>query len=121
MRPEVVVVPVSDVERAKAVNEKAGFNEDVDTKPNEDLRAAQMTPPGSACSISIVKGPDAPEIEPGSLQGLQITTSDLPCVRAEIPERGVDQRDLEMRPAVRGYRPVEGDLEGFNTAAFAVE
>jgi catechol 2,3-dioxygenase-like lactoylglutathione lyase family enzyme len=119
MRLEVVVVPVSDVDRAKAFYEKAGFNVDVDSRPNEDLRVVQMTPPGSACSISMVKGPGAPDMEPGSLQGLQITTSDLPSVRAELAERGVEISEIQRYDQqVRGFRPVDGDLEVFNAFAF---
>ncbi len=119
LRLEVVVVPVSDVDRAKAFYEKAGFNVDVDTSPNEDLRIVQMTPPGSACSISMVKAPGAPDMEPGSLQGLQITTSDLPAVRAELAERGVEISEIQRYDQeARGFRPVEDDLEVFNAFAF---
>ncbi len=120
MRLEVVVVPVSDVDRAKAFySEKVGFNVDVDTTPNEDLRVVQMTPPGSACSISMVKGPGAPDMEPGSLQGLQITTSDLRGVRAELAARGVEISEIQRYDQqARGFRPAEGDLEVFNAFAF---
>jgi catechol 2,3-dioxygenase-like lactoylglutathione lyase family enzyme len=120
LRLEVVVVPVSDVDRAKAFYEgKAGFNVDVDSRPNEELRIVQMTPPGSACSISMVKGPGAPEMEPGSLQGLQITTSDLRAAWAELAERGVEISEIQSYDQqARGFRPVEGDLEVFNAFAF---
>jgi catechol 2,3-dioxygenase-like lactoylglutathione lyase family enzyme len=119
LRLEVVVVPVSDVDLAKAFYEKAGFHVDVDSRPNEELRVVQMTPPGSACSISMVKGPGAPEMEPGSLQGLQITTSDLRGVRAELAKRGVEISEIQTYDQqTRGFRPVEGELEVFNAFAF---
>lgn len=119
MRLEVVVVPVSDVDRAKAFYETAGFNVDVDSRPNDEFRVVQMTPPGSACSISMVKGPGAPEMAPGSLQGLQITTSDLPAVRAELIERGVEISEIQRYDQeAGGFRPVEGELEVFNAFAF---
>ena len=119
LRLEVVVVPVSDVDRARAFYEKAGFNVDVDSRPNEELRVVQMTPPGSACSISMVKGPGAPDMEPGSLQGLQITTSDLRAVRAELVERGVEISEIQTYDQqARGFQPVEGDLDVFNAFAF---
>jgi hypothetical protein len=119
LRLEVVVVPVSDVDRAKAFYEKAGFNVDVDSRPNDELRVVQMTPPGSACSISMLKGPGAPEMQPGSLQGLQITTSDLRGARAELVERGVEISEIQTYDQqARGFRPAEGELETFNAFAF---
>ncbi|MGH2807460.1 MAG: VOC family protein [Actinomycetota bacterium] len=119
LRLEVVVVPVSDIDRAKAFYEKAGFNVDVDTRPNPDLRVLQMTPPGSACSISMVKGPGTPEMEPGSLQGLQITTSDLRADRAELAERGVEISEIQTYDQqLQGFRPADGELETFNAFAF---
>jgi catechol 2,3-dioxygenase-like lactoylglutathione lyase family enzyme len=119
LRLEVVVVPVSDVDGAKAFYEKAGFNVDVDSRPNQDLRVVQMTPPGSACSISMVKGAGAPEMEPGSLQGLQMTTSDLRAARAELVERGVEISEIQTYDQqAREFRRVEGNLEVFNAFAF---
>ncbi|MGH2789463.1 MAG: VOC family protein [Actinomycetota bacterium] len=119
LRLEVVVVPVSDVDRAKAFYEQAGFNVDVDSQPNEEFRVVQMTPPGSACSISMVKGPGTPDMEPGSLQGLQITTSDLRATRAELEERGVEISEIKTYDQQAGeFRPVEVDLEVFNAFAF---
>jgi catechol 2,3-dioxygenase-like lactoylglutathione lyase family enzyme len=119
LRLEVVVVPVSDVDRAKAFYEKAGFNVDVDTQPNEQFRVVQLTPPGSACSITFVKGPGAPEMEPGSIQGLQMTTSDIRGVQAELAERGVEISEIQAFDQQAGeFRPVEGELEVFNAFAF---
>jgi catechol 2,3-dioxygenase-like lactoylglutathione lyase family enzyme len=86
---EVVVVPVSDVDRAKDFySERVGFVVDVDHRPSESFRVVQLTPPGSACSITIGKGlSDSP---PGSLKGLQLVVSDLAAARAELVARGVD-------------------------------
>ena len=92
---ELVAVPVSDVDRAKAFyTEKAGFNADVDVKVSEELRFVQLTPPGSACSIALGSGfLDTP---PGSLQGLQLVVADIHAARAELVERGVDVSEVEV-------------------------
>jgi catechol 2,3-dioxygenase-like lactoylglutathione lyase family enzyme len=85
---EVVVVPVSDVDRAKRFyDEQLGFAVDVDTRVGE-LRVVQLTPPGSACSITIGVGLAA--MEPGSLKGLQLVVDDLVAARAQLVERGVE-------------------------------
>ena len=120
MRLEVVVVPTSDVDRSKAFYaEKLGFNVDVDSSPSESFRVVQMTPPGSACSISLVKGPQTPQMEPGSLKGLQMTTSDLAGVREELASRGVEVSEIQRYdPMEGGFRPVEGELETFNAFVF---
>jgi predicted enzyme related to lactoylglutathione lyase len=82
---ELVVVPVSDVDRAKAFYmEQAGFNLDVDHRAGEDFRVVQLTPPGSACSIALMRNADAA----GSLHGLHLVVSDLDAARAELVERG---------------------------------
>ena len=87
-RLEVVVVPVSDVDRAKAFyGERCGFTIDLDTT-NGGLRVVQITPPGSACSITI--GTGITTSEPGSYEGLQLVVSDIEAARAELIERGVD-------------------------------
>ena len=79
---EVVVVPVSDVDRAKTFYaEKVGFNVDHDTRVGEGVRVVQLTPPGSACSIAI--GTGIVESQPGSVQGLQLVVSDIEAARAE--------------------------------------
>ena len=86
---EVVVVPVSDVDRAKRFySEQCGFNVDVDNSLGEEFRNVQLTPPGSACSIVIGKGL-APG-KPGSLKGLQLCVEDVEAARAQLAERGVD-------------------------------
>jgi catechol 2,3-dioxygenase-like lactoylglutathione lyase family enzyme len=94
---ELVAVPVSDVDRAKAFyTEKAGFNADHDHTVTEDLRFVQLTPPGSACSIAIGSG--ITEMPPGSVQGLQLVVSDIEAARAELSGRGVDVGDIQDFP-----------------------
>jgi catechol 2,3-dioxygenase-like lactoylglutathione lyase family enzyme len=86
---EVVVVPVTDVERAKRFySEQLGFYVDHDTRVSEDLHIIQLTPPGSACSIVIGKG--IVESAPGSMQGIQLVVDDVEAARAQIAERGVE-------------------------------
>ena len=94
---ELVAVPVSDVDRAKAFyTEKAGFNADHDHRVSDEIRFVQLTPPGSACSIAIGMGIiDTP---PGSAQGLQLVVSDINAARAELLERGVEVSGVEVFP-----------------------
>ena len=119
MRLEVVVVPVSDVDRAKAFySEKAGFNVDVDQRFGNKFRVVQLTPPGSACSITLMEGMD-PGVEPGSLQGLQITTSDLPAVRSELLERGLEVSEIQTVDQESGtFVPLEGPPTAYNAFVF---
>ncbi|MDQ6847506.1 MAG: VOC family protein [Candidatus Dormibacteraeota bacterium] len=82
---ELIVVPVEDIDRAKSFYmEKAGFNLSVDHSAGEDFRVVQLTPPGSACAIALMKS-DAP----GSLKGLQVCVADIDVARAQLVERGV--------------------------------
>ena len=85
---EVVVIPVSDVDRAKQFYaEQVGFAVDHDTRVSDDVRLVQLTPPGSACSIVLSKGlGDAP---PGSAPSLQLVVPDIDAAHAELAERGV--------------------------------
>jgi catechol 2,3-dioxygenase-like lactoylglutathione lyase family enzyme len=96
-RLELIPVPVSDVDRAKAFyTEKAGFNADHDHRVSDELRFVQLTPPGSACSISIGEGLiDSP---PGSVKGLQLVVDDIEAARAELAGRGVDVGDVQVFP-----------------------
>ena len=99
---EVVIVPVSDVDRAKAFySEKVGFNVDHDTKIDENTRIVQLTPPGSGCSIVIGKGA-VPDMPPGSIQGLQLVVPDIHKARAELLGRGVEVGEVQ----VLGENPV---------------
>ena len=95
-RLEVVVVPVSDVERAKAFyTEQLGFNVDHDTQIGDDMRIAQLTPQGSGCSIVIGTAPPLPDMQPGSLSGLQLVVTDMEPARAELVERGLEITEVE--------------------------
>ncbi|MGH2686933.1 MAG: VOC family protein [Actinomycetota bacterium] len=120
LRLEVVVVPVSDIDRAKEFYvDKVGFNVDVDTSPTDEFRVVQLTPPNSACSITFVKGSGTPQMEPGSLQGLQITTSDVRGVHADLTRRGVEVSEIQAFDQQAGeFRPVEGELQTFNAFVF---
>ena len=92
-RLEVVVVPVSDVDRAKRFySEQVGFVVDVDRRMSETFRVVQMTPPGSACSVTIGAGLAA--MPPGSLQGMQLCVTDIEAARAELVERGVEVSEI---------------------------
>jgi catechol 2,3-dioxygenase-like lactoylglutathione lyase family enzyme len=90
---ELVLIPVSDVNRAKAFYvDKLGFNLDVDHQPSDEFRVVQMTPPGSACSITIGIGiTDAP---PGSYRGTHLIVTDIQAARAELVGRGVDVSEI---------------------------
>jgi catechol 2,3-dioxygenase-like lactoylglutathione lyase family enzyme len=93
-RLEVVVVPVSDVDRAKRFySEQVGFHVDHDAQVNETTRVVQLTPPGSACSIVI--GTGLPPMEPGSIKGLQLVVNDMDTAVAELSGRGVELTDVE--------------------------
>ena len=91
---EVVVVPVSDVDRAKQFySEQVGFNVDVDHRVGEQFRVVQLTPPGSACSVTIGKG--LSDMAPGSVKGLQLVVSDIEAARAELVSRGVEVSPIQ--------------------------
>ena len=93
---EVVVVPVTDVDRAKAFYaERVGFHVDHDTRIGDEIRVVQLTPPGSACSIVLQAGVGA-EMSPGSLQGLQLVVSDLRAARGQLRERGVEVSEIQV-------------------------
>ncbi|WP_435591524.1 VOC family protein [Nocardia sp. bgisy118] len=93
---EVVVVPVSDIDRAKDFYARQlGFTVDHDTEIGDDIRIVQLTPPGSGCSIVIGKGA-VPSMTPGSLQGLQLVVPDLHKARAELVERGVEVGEIQV-------------------------
>jgi catechol 2,3-dioxygenase-like lactoylglutathione lyase family enzyme len=94
---ELVPVPVSDVDRAKAFyTEKAGFNADHDHVVSDEIRFVQLTPPGSACSISIGKG--LVDTAPGSAQGLQLVVTDIQAAHDELAGRGVEVSDVQSFP-----------------------
>ena len=94
---ELVSVPVSDVDRAKAFyTDKIGFVADHDHRVTDELRFVQLTPPGSACSIAIGSGMD--QAEPGSVRGLQIVVPDVAGARDELLARDVEVSDLQEFP-----------------------
>lgn len=109
---ELVVVPVSDVDRAKAFyTEQAGFGLDVDFSAGGDFRVVQLTPPGSGCSITLMAQPRA-----GSLQGLHLVVSDIDAARAELAGRGVDIGEVyhfESGKRVPGPDPARADYGSF--------
>jgi predicted enzyme related to lactoylglutathione lyase len=94
---ELVFVPVSDVDRAKAFYAgQVGFHADHDQQVNEKLRFVQLTPPGSACSIAI--GTGLTDMRPGSLRGLQIVVDDAAAARQQLIERGVEASEVDVQP-----------------------
>jgi catechol 2,3-dioxygenase-like lactoylglutathione lyase family enzyme len=94
---ELVNVPVTDVDRAKAFyTEKVGFHEDNDVTVSEEIRFVQLTPPGSACSISM--GIGLTDGEPGSARGLQLVVEDIHAARAELLGRGVEPGEVDVQP-----------------------
>ena len=96
-RLELVQVPVSDVDRAKAFyTEQVGFNPDHDHQVTDELRFVQLTPPGSGCSIAI--GAGLGTMSPGSAQGLQLVVDDVHAARSELVERGVDVSEVQDFP-----------------------
>jgi catechol 2,3-dioxygenase-like lactoylglutathione lyase family enzyme len=97
MRLELIAVPVSDVDRAKAFYvEKIGFNPDYDHNVSDDLRFVQLTPPGSGCSIAIGKG--LTEAKPGSVEGLQLVVADIEAAKAELAGRGLEVGAIQDFP-----------------------
>ena len=94
---ELVAIPVSDVDRAKTFyTEQAGFNADHDIVVSDEIRFVQLTPPGSACSITLGKGiTDAP---PGSVKGMQMVVSDIDAAHSELAGRGVEVSDVQEFP-----------------------
>jgi predicted enzyme related to lactoylglutathione lyase len=94
---ELITVPVSDVDRAKAFHsEQVGFHLDHDHQVTDELRFVQLTPPGSACSISI--GTGITDKAPGSVAGLQIVVTDVSAARAQLMERGVQVTEIQEFP-----------------------
>jgi catechol 2,3-dioxygenase-like lactoylglutathione lyase family enzyme len=112
---ELVLVPVSDIDRAKEFYvEKCGFNLDVDHQPNEDFRVVQITPPGSACSLTI--GIGLSDAAPGSYRGTHLIVTDIEAARAELVGRGVDVSEIRhMTPNgwEPGVDPEHGDYSSF--------
>lgn len=112
---ELVLIPVTDVDRAKAFYmDQAGFTLEVDTPVGEHMRVVQLTPPGSACSIAI--GVGITDAEPGSYRGTHLVVSDIEAARNELAERGLEVsevRHLEQGEWQPGPHPDHGDYESF--------
>lgn len=118
MKLEVVVIPVADVDRAKRFYSNLGWRLDGDYSAGDAFRAAQFTPPGSACSIHIGKG--ITSAAPGSAPGLYLVVSDITAARAALAERGVDVSEVFHRngvgaPAESGTHPAKATYSSFCT------
>ena len=115
LKLELVVIPVSDVDRAKTFySEKVGFSEDVDTRVGDEMRVVQLTPPGSACSIGI--GTGITDAAPGSVRGLHLVVSDIEATCSELVERGMDVseiRHFEAGTWVPGPDPQRRDYSSY--------
>jgi catechol 2,3-dioxygenase-like lactoylglutathione lyase family enzyme len=108
LKLELVLLPVSDVDRAKAFySERLGFHLDVDHQPNDEFRVVQLTPPGSACSVTF--GIGITDAEPGSYRGTHLVVEDIEAVRDELVGRGVEVS------AVRHMTP-QGWVDGVDPA-----
>jgi predicted enzyme related to lactoylglutathione lyase len=93
---ELVLVPVGDIDRAKAFYiDQAGFTLDVDVSPVEGVRIVQLTPRGSYCSITLSMGLPNADMPPGSLRGLHLVVADIEAARAELVGRGVEVAPVE--------------------------
>ena len=112
---ELVVLPVSDVDRAKAFYaEQLGFSVDVDHQPNDLFRVVQLTPPGSACSITI--GTGVTPVAPGTYQGLHLVVNDIEAAHAQLVSRGVKVSDpfhFGAEGQTAGLEPERGDYGTF--------
>jgi predicted enzyme related to lactoylglutathione lyase len=93
---ELITLPVTDVDRAKAFYVQVGFNADHDHQVNENLRFVQLTPPGSGCSISI--GTGLTDTAPGSVKGMQLVVADMDAAHAELTRRGIDVTPIDDMP-----------------------
>ncbi|MEU4192337.1 glyoxalase superfamily protein [Kribbella sp. NPDC026611] len=111
---ELVIVPVSDVDRAKKFYiDQLGFAEDVDHRAGDSFRVVQLTPPGSACAITI--GTGLTTAKPGSYQGLHLVVTDIEAARAELVERGVEVSEPFHFGAQGKQDGVHPDRSDYNT------
>jgi catechol 2,3-dioxygenase-like lactoylglutathione lyase family enzyme len=113
MKLELVPVPVSDVDRAKAFYAKAGFFLEVDTRPSEGMRVVQFTPPGSACSIVFGTGMgDLTDMTPGSVKGLHLVVDDMDTARSALVKRGIEVGEITDLSGVKyaGFSDPDGNL-----------
>ena len=114
MRLELVPVPVSDVDRAKAFYvEKAGFNLEVDVQISDTMRVVQLTPPGSACSIVFGTGMgELTDMQPGSVKGLHLVVADIHEARESLMKRGLEVGEVSDVNGVMyaGFNDPDGNL-----------
>jgi predicted enzyme related to lactoylglutathione lyase len=96
LKLELVAIPVSDVDRAKEFYAQVGFNVDHDHVVNEDIRFVQLTPPGSACSITVGKG--VTDAEPGSVKGMQVVVTDIEAAHEDLTARGIEVTEIQDMP-----------------------
>ena len=96
-RIELIFVPVTDVDRAKAFyTDRCGFNADYDVQVDEKVRFVQLTPPGSACSIAL--GTGISDMEPGTQRGIQVVIPDAAAARTQLLDRGVEASEVDVQP-----------------------
>ena len=115
---EVVVVPVSDVDRAKSFYaDQVGFHLDHDVVVGPGMRIVQLTPPGSGCSIVIGTGPQMNAMAPGSLKGVQLVVNDIRAAHAELAERKVPVGEIQVAGA-GGFRPATDEDTDLNNIGF---
>lgn len=113
---ELVLMPVSDVDRAKAFyTEKAGFNLDVDHRAGDDFRVVQLTPPGSACSLTVGKG--ITDAAPGSVRGTHLVVSDIEAARAALVGRGVEVSEIRYMESGQWKTGADPQHRGYNSFA----
>lgn len=113
---ELVVVPVSDVDRAKAFYEQAGFRLDVDHRAGEDFRVVQLTPPGSSCSVTLMRN----DASAGTVQGLHLVVADVEQAREELLARGIQVGEpfhFGQQGQAPGLHPDRADFASFATFA----
>jgi catechol 2,3-dioxygenase-like lactoylglutathione lyase family enzyme len=111
---ELVVVPVTDVDRAKRFyGEQLGFVVDHDTRVGDDMRVVQLTPPGSACSIAV--GTGMVKTPPGSVEGLQLVVPDIDAARTQLVEQGVEVSPVQH---YEGANLVDGKGGPWNSFVF---
>jgi catechol 2,3-dioxygenase-like lactoylglutathione lyase family enzyme len=96
---ELIAIPVSDIDRAKAFYERIGFNADHDHTVSDEIRFVQLTPPGSACSIAFGKG--ISDMEPGTMRGLQVVVEDADAAHAQLVDLGIEASDVQELPGGR--------------------
>jgi catechol 2,3-dioxygenase-like lactoylglutathione lyase family enzyme len=113
MKLEVIVIPVSDVDRAKRFYANLGWRLDIDYRPGGDFRMIQFTPPGSGCSV--IFGTNVSEAAPGSLKGLHLIVSDIEAARDELLRRGIEiSQPFHDAGGVFHHAGAEGRLSGVN-------